>query len=285
MSDKGPGRALPVMQERAPQRQAPPPQQPVAFPDLGQIIAISSGKGGVGKSTIATNLAVALVKAGERVGLMDGDVYGPNVPRMMGVNEPPAVVNEKIVPLEAHGVKIISLGFLIERDQPAIWRGPIVMKIVNQFLRDVAWGKLDYFIVDLPPGTGDAQLSLVQATHVRGAIIVTTPQEVAVGDALRGAKMFQRVNTRVLGIVENMSWFECPHCGKPSALFGQGGGERLAAELNLPLLGQVPLDPNVLEAADRGQPIVVAEPQSSAARALFAIAERIRTQEESASNA
>ena len=276
MSEKGSGRTLPVMQERAQPRQVPPPQQPIAFPNLGQIIAISSGKGGVGKSTIATNLAVALGHSGARVGLMDADVYGPNVPRMMGVNAPPSVVNEKIVPLEAHGVKLISLGFLIERDQPAIWRGPIVMKIVNQFLKDVAWGQLDYFIVDLPPGTGDAQLSLVQAAHVRGAIIVTTPQEVAVGDALRGAKMFQRVNTSVLGIVENMSWFECPHCGKPSALFGQGGGERLATELGLPLLGQVPLYPRVLEAADQGQPIVVADPQSSAAKALFAIADRIR---------
>ena len=276
MSEKGSGRTLPVMQERAQPRQVPPPQQPIAFPNLGQIIAISSGKGGVGKSTIATNLAVALGRSGARVGLMDADVYGPNVPRMMGVNAPPSVVNEKIVPLEAHGVKLISLGFLIERDQPAIWRGPIVMKIVNQFLKDVAWGQLDYFIVDLPPGTGDAQLSLVQAAHVRGAIIVTTPQEVAVGDALRGAKMFQRVNTSVLGIVENMSWFECPHCGKPSALFGQGGGERLATELGLPLLGQVPLYPRVLEAADQGQPIVVADPQSSAAKALFAIADRIR---------
>ena len=278
MSEKGPGsgRTLPVMQERAQPRPVPPPQQPVAFPGLGQILAVSSGKGGVGKSTIATNLAVALGRSGARVGLMDADVYGPNVPRMMGVSAPPAVVNEKIVPLEAHGVKVISLGFLIERDQPAIWRGPIVMKIVNQFLKDVAWGTLDYLIVDLPPGTGDAQLSLVQATHVRGALIVTTPQEVAVGDALRGAKMFQRVNTNVLGIVENMSWFECPHCGKPTPLFGQGGGERLATELGLPLLGQVPLYPKVLEAADHGQPIVVADPQSSAAKAIFALADRIR---------
>jgi len=286
MSEKGPprpgatpasGRALPVVDNR-PARQVPPPQQPVTYPGLGQVIAISSGKGGVGKSTIASNLAVALVKAGARVGLMDGDIYGPNIPRMMGVNSPPAVVNEKIVPLEAHGVKIISLGFLIERDQPAIWRGPIVMKIVNQFLRDVAWGQLDYFIVDLPPGTGDAQLSLVQATHVRGAIIVTTPQEVAVGDALRGAKMFQRVNVPVLGIVENMSWFECPHCGKPSALFGTGGGQRLATELGLPLLGQVPLYPKVMEGAERGEPIVVADPQSAAARAITSIGERLRSE-------
>jgi ATP-binding protein involved in chromosome partitioning len=246
------------------------------YPHLCRVIAISSGKGGVGKSTIATNLAVALARSGARVGLMDGDIYGPNVPRMMGVNSPPSVLHEKIVPLEAHGVKVISLGFLIERDQPAIWRGPIVMKIVNQFLRDVAWGELDYFIVDLPPGTGDAQLSLVQATQVRGAIIVTTPQEVAVGDALRGAKMFERVNTPVLGIVENMSWFECPHCGKPSALFGSGGGERLANELGLPLLGQIPLYPKVLEAADHGQPIVVADPESSASRALTSFADRVR---------
>ena len=252
-----------------------PPQQPVHFPNLGHVVAISSGKGGVGKSTIATNLAVALADGGARVGLMDADIYGPNIPRMMGVNSPPPVVNEKIVPLEAHGVKVISLGFLIERDQPAIWRGPIVMKIVNQFLRDVAWGQLDYFIVDMPPGTGDAQLSLVQATTVSGAIIVTTPQEVAVGDALRGAKMFERVNVPVLGIVENMSWFECPHCGKPSSLFGAGGGERLAQEIGVPLLGQVPLYPKVLEGADRGQPIVVLDPQSSASKALSSIAGRL----------
>jgi ATP-binding protein involved in chromosome partitioning len=280
--EAGGGRSLPVMDSR-PTPKTVAPQQPVAFPELGRIIAVSSGKGGVGKSTIATNLAVALAQGGARVGLMDADVYGPNVPRMMGVNAPPAVLNEKIVPLEAHGVKVISLGFLIERDQPAIWRGPIVMKIVNQFLRDVAWGQLDYLVVDLPPGTGDAQLSLVQATHVRGAIIVTTPQEVSVGDALRGAKMFQRVNVPVFGIVENMSWFECPHCGKPSALFGTGGGQRLATELGLPLLGQVPLYPRVLEGADRGEPIVVGEPQSSAARAITSIAERIKSYSDSPS--
>jgi len=279
MSEKipGGGRALPVMNDAPARKPVPPPQQPVAYPNLGTVIAVSSGKGGVGKSTIASNVAVALALSGARVGLMDGDIYGPNLPRMMGVNAPPAVLNEKIVPLEAHGVKVISLGFLIERDQPAIWRGPIVMKIVNQFLRDVAWGQLDYFIVDLPPGTGDAQLSLVQATHVRGAIIVTTPQEVAVGDALRGAKMFERVNVPVLGIVENMSWFECPHCGKPTAMFGSGGGERLARELNLPLLGQVPMHPAVMEGGERGQPIVVADPRSPAAQALTAIADRIRT--------
>jgi ATP-binding protein involved in chromosome partitioning len=269
------GRALPVMNQEpaAPARAAAP--TPVAQPNLGHIIAVSSGKGGVGKSTVAVNLAVALAKQGARVGLMDADVYGPNLPRMMGVNEPPMVINEKIIPLEAHGVKLISIGFLIDRDQPAIWRGPIVMKIITQFLRDVAWGQLDYFIVDMPPGTGDAQLSLVQATQLSGAIIVTTPQEVAIGDALRGVKMFERVTVPVLGIVENMSWFECPHCGKPTPIFGSGGGERLATEVGLPLLGQVPMHPGVMTGGDTGTPIVVTHPDSSAARALTAIATRV----------
>jgi ATP-binding protein involved in chromosome partitioning len=268
------GRALPVMDDRPAQPRVPAPT-PVAYPNLGKIIAISSGKGGVGKSTVAVNLAVALAQQGARVGLMDADIYGPNIPLMMGVNEAPMVIQERIIPLEAHGVKVISLGFLIDRDQPAIWRGPIIMKIITQFLRDVAWGTLDYFIVDLPPGTGDAQLTLVQATQVHGAVIVTTPQEVSVGDALRGVKMFERVTVPVVGIVENMSWFECPHCGKPSPLFGSGGGERLAKELELPLLGQIPLYQRVMEGGDRGAPIVVAEPASSAARALAGIAGRI----------
>jgi ATP-binding protein involved in chromosome partitioning len=268
-------RALPVM-DAAPQA-APrvPAPTPVAYPQLGRIIAVSSGKGGVGKSTVSTNLAIALARSGAKVGLMDADIYGPNIPRMMGVNAPPPVVNEKIIPLEAYGVKVISLGFLIDRDQPAIWRGPIVMKIVTQFLRDVNWGQLDYLIVDMPPGTGDAQLSLVQATHVHGAIIVTTPQEVAVGDALRGVKMFERVGVPVLGIVENMSYFENPETGKPIAIFGTGGGQRLADEAGVPLIGQVPLDPRIVEGGDTGRPIVAAEPTASAARALAAVAERV----------
>jgi ATP-binding protein involved in chromosome partitioning len=269
-------RALPVMnQQPNSARAAVPAPTPVSYPNLGKIIAVSSGKGGVGKSTVSVNLAVALAKAGFRVGLMDADIYGPNIPLMMGVNEPPMVINEKIIPLEAHGVKLISIGFLIDRDQPAIWRGPIIMKIITQFLRDVAWGQLDYFIVDLPPGTGDAQLTLVQATQLTGAIIVTTPQEVSVGDALRGVKMFERVSVPVVGIVENMSWFECPHCGKPTPLFGSGGGQRLANELELPLLGQIPLYQRVMEGGDKGAPIVAAEPDSSAAKALTAIAQRV----------
>jgi ATP-binding protein involved in chromosome partitioning len=270
-------RTLPVMgQEPQSQRGAVPAPTPVAYPHLGTIIAISSGKGGVGKSTVASNLAIALATQGARVGLMDADIYGPNIPRMMGINSAPPVENEKIIPLQAHGVKVMSLGFMIERDQPAIWRGPIIMKIITQFLRDVQWGQLDYFLVDMPPGTGDAQLSLVQATMVHGAVIVTTPQEVAAGDALRGAKMFQRVAVPVLGIIENMSYFVCPHCGDKTAIFGSGGGKRLAEELGVPLLGEIPLYPAVLEGGDRGEPIVLGEPQAPAAQALVAIAEKLK---------
>jgi len=253
----------------------PPPPTPVEYPNLGRVLAISSGKGGVGKTTVATNLAAALARRGARVGIMDADIYGPNVPRMMGVDEAPPVVNNRIKPLIAHGVKLMSLGFLVERDQPAIWRGPIVMKIVTQFLRDVDWGELDYFLVDLPPGTGDAQLSLVQATHVHGAVIVTTPQPVAVGDALRGARMFQRVSVPVLGIVENMSWLECTGCGTRTPLFGSGGGRGLADELGVPLLGEIPLYPPVRAGGDEGVPIVLSEPESAAARALEDTAGRV----------
>jgi ATP-binding protein involved in chromosome partitioning len=266
--------ALPVMDQKpaAPRVAAP---TPVSYPNLGKVIAVSSGKGGVGKSTVTVNLAIALTQLGKRVGLMDADIYGPNVPRMMGVNEAPPVADDKIQPLEAYGVKLISLGFLIERDQPAIWRGPIVMKIITQFLRDVQWGQLDYLLVDMPPGTGDAQLSLVQATQVSGAIIVTTPQEVAVGDALRGAKMFERVGVPVLGVVENMSYFESPETGKPIALFGTGGGKRLADELGVALLGEVPLYPPVMDGGDNGRPIVIADPKSTAAKKLIEVAAKV----------
>jgi ATP-binding protein involved in chromosome partitioning len=265
-------RALPVMDAPPAARAPVGVPAPITYPGLGRIIAVSSGKGGVGKSTVTTNIAIALALAGHKVGLMDADIYGPNIPRMMGVDEAPPVKDDKIQPLVAHGVKVISLGFLIERDQPAIWRGPIVMKIITQFLRDVDWGGLDYLLVDMPPGTGDAQLSLVQATSVAGAVIVTTPQEVAVGDALRGAKMFERVGVPVIGIVENMSYFESPETGKPMAIFGTGGGRRLADELKVPLLGEVPLYPPVLEGGDSGAPIVVSDPTCTAARKLTEIA-------------
>ena len=269
------GRTLPVMDQApaAPARPAAP--TPKHFPNLGKIIAVSSGKGGVGKSTVAVNLAVALAASGARVGLMDADIYGPNIPRMMGVTGAPPVVKEKIVPLEAHGVKLISLGMMIEPDQPAIWRGPIVMKVITQFLRDVAWGRLDYLIVDMPPGTGDAQLSLVQATQVHGAVIVTTPQQVAVGDALRGVKMFERVGVPVLGIVENMAGYTCPSCGTHDAIFGEGGGARLAAAFDLPLLGRIPLVPAVRVAGDAGKPIVLADPHGTVAEAFHLLARRV----------
>jgi ATP-binding protein involved in chromosome partitioning len=250
----------------------PPAPVPVEQPDLGRILAVSSGKGGVGKSTVAVNLAVALAQDGARVGLMDADIYGPNVPRMFGVFDKPPVVGGKIQPLEAHGVKLMSLGFLVERDAPAIWRGPIIMKIVTQFLRDVNWGELDYLVVDLPPGTGDAQLSLVQATQVSGAVIVTTPQEMAVGDALRGAKMFERVGVPVVGVVENMSAFTDPETGRRFEMFSSGGGQRLADEIGAPLLGSVPLQPGLAEQADAGQPVIIASPDSPAAQSLRAIA-------------
>jgi ATP-binding protein involved in chromosome partitioning len=239
------------------------------------VLAISSGKGGVGKSTVSANLAAALALEGHRVGLMDADIYGPNIPRMFGVDTKPEVQGGKIQALEAHGVKLMSLGFIVERDAPAIWRGPIIMKIIGQFLRDVAWGELDYFLVDLPPGTGDAQLSLTQIVRLHGALIVTTPQEMAVGDSLRGAKMFERVGVKVVGVVENMSYFVCPHCNTRSEVFLAGGGTRLAAELHVPLLGQVPLQAGMAELADRGTPIVLGEPESPAAAALRSLARTV----------
>jgi len=255
----------------------PPPPAPVDLPHLGTVLAISSGKGGVGKSTLSANLAVALARleGGRRVGLMDADIYGPNIPRMMGVDQKPEVRGGKIQPLEAHGVKLMSLALIVERDTPAIWRGPIIMKVIQQFVKDVEWGELDYFLVDLPPGTGDAQLSLAQTVHIRAAIIVTTPQEVAVGDSLRGAKMFERVGVPVLGVVENMSYFECPHCGERTEIFRAGGGTRLADELGVPLLGQVPLQAQLADLADTGRPVVAADPGSPAAQALAAVARRV----------
>ena len=264
--------------QRAAAPSVPPPPTPQEFPGLGKVLAISSGKGGVGKSTVSANLAAALAQQGHRVGLMDADIYGPNIPRMMGVDRKPDVRGGKIQPLEAHGVKLMSLGFIVERDAPAIWRGPIIMKIIQQFLRDVDWGELDFLLVDLPPGTGDAQLSLAQSIHLHGALIVTTPQEMAVGDSLRGAKMFERVGVGVIGIVENMSYFVCPHCGQRTEIFLSGGGRRLAEELGVPLLAQVPLQARVPDLADTGRPIVVAEPISPAAVALAELAKAVAQQ-------
>ena len=249
---------------------------PMEVPGIGKVIAVSSGKGGVGKSTVTVNLAVALADSGYRVGIIDADFYGPDMPRMFGMYEKPMTQNGRIIPLEAYGVKLMSIGFMIDRDAPAIWRGPIITKILQQFLHDVEWGELDFLLCDMPPGTGDAQLSLVQQVLVSGAVIVTTPQEVAVGDALRGAKMFERVNVPVLGIVENMSGFIDPTTGMRHDLFGTGGGERLANELGVPLLGQIPLQAGLVDAADRGEPIVLAAPTSAAAVILREIAALVR---------
>lgn len=246
---------------------------------IGRIIAVSSGKGGVGKSTVAANLAAGLARMGHRVGLLDADVYGPNIPLMFGEKRRPRVTGERgqerIVPLEAHGVRLMSLGFLLEEEQPAIMRGPLVSGILRQFLEQVEWGPLDYLVVDMPPGTGDAQLSLVQLVNVDGAVLVTTPQDVSTGDVRRAVRMFERVRTRVIGVIENMSGMACPHCGGHVAVFGEGGGRRLADAVAVPFLGEVPLDPAVSTAGDEGRPTVLYAPDSPAGLAFAAIVDAI----------
>jgi ATP-binding protein involved in chromosome partitioning len=240
------------------------------LPDVENIIAVASGKGGVGKSTVAVNLAAGLADMGARVGLFDADVYGPNVPRMLGSEETPqATPDETIIPPEKHGMKLMSIDLLMGEDAPVIWRGPMVHKILTQLWEDVQWGHLDYMIVDLPPGTGDTQLTLLQSVPVSGAVIVTTPQEVALDDARKGLEMFGKHETPVLGIVENMSSFVCPDCGGEHAIFGEGGGESLAAETELPFLGEIPLDPAIRERGDTGEPMVLGDSETAAALSAF----------------
>ncbi len=227
------------------------------LPNVTNIIAVASGKGGVGKSTVAVNLAAGLAELGADVGLFDADIYGPNVPRMLGSDEQPrATPDEQIIPPEKHGLKLMSIDLLMGEDAPVIWRGPMVDKVLQQLWEDVQWGSLDYMIVDLPPGTGDTQLTLLQTVPVAGAVIVTTPQEVALDDARKGLEMFGKHETPVLGIVENMSSFKCPDCGSEHAIFGEGGGEAFAEEMSMPFLGQIPLDPSIRERGDAGEPIV-----------------------------
>lgn len=254
-----------------------PSPKPGILSGVSRIIAISSGKGGVGKSMVATNLAACAAARGLATGLLDADIYGPNIPVMFGEKRRPAVSgakgSEMIEPLESHGVRLMSLGFLLETAQPAIMRGPLIAGILKQFMEQVAWGKLDLMIVDMPPGTGDAQLSLVQTVDLDGAVMVTTPQKVATGDVRRGIKMFERVNTRVLGVVENMCGFRIPGSDEVVDLFGRGGGEDLARELSIPFLGRVPLDVAVRLAGDEGRPTVLSAPESRAARSLTAIGE------------
>jgi ATP-binding protein involved in chromosome partitioning len=248
-------------------------------PGIGAIVAVASGKGGVGKSTTAVNLALGLQALGLTVGILDADIYGPSLPRLLDVHDKPEQLPDRILkPLEANGLKLMSIGFLVEEGTPMIWRGPMVISALTQMLREVAWGELDVLVVDMPPGTGDAQLSLVQTIDLDGALMVTTPQDVATGDVRRGVKMFERVNTRILGIVENMSGFVCPSCGESHDLFGRGGGRRLAEELGVPFLGEVPLDGAVREAGDRGEPTVKSAPESPAGVALLGLARAVLEQ-------
>src|SRR5213592_180216 len=255
------------------------------LPGVKYKVAIASGKGGVGKSTVSTNLALALRDLGYSVGMLDADIYGPSQQMMLGIAGHPQIdeTDEKIMPMENHGIKTMSLGLITDPDTPVIWRGPMVMKALDQFLSDVKWGTLDFMIIDLPPGTGDAQLTLTQKVPLTGAVVVTTPQDVALIDARKGLAMFRKVNVPVLGIVENMSYYICRHCGEREEIFGHGGGQRTADMLGVPFLGEVPLDPKVVVGGDSGEPIVVLDPQSTAAQAFREIARTIATQMESGS--
>ena len=242
------------------------------IPGVKHLIAVSSGKGGVGKSTVTANLAVALRLTGLDVGLMDADIYGPNIPIMMGVTEPPEKIGEKIRPAEGHGVKVMSMGFFVPEETPVVWRGPMVHGAIQQFFRDVEWGDLDYLLIDLPPGTGDVQLTLSQLVPLTGAITVTTPQEVALHDVRKGIMMFQKVNVPILGVIENMSYYLCSHCGERSEIFSFGGGERAAEKFDVPFLGRIPIDQAIRQGGDMGTPIVVADPSSPQAKVFREIA-------------
>ena len=248
------------------------------LPGVRSKVAVASGKGGVGKSTVAVNLAVAMARAGLKVGLLDADIYGPSVPLMMGADGPPETRNQKAIPFERHGVKIMSIGFFLDKDAALVWRGPMVMKAITQLLGDVVWGDLDTLVVDLPPGTGDAQLTLSQAIRLDGAVIVTTPQDVALLDAVKGVTMFRKVDVPILGIVENMSFFECASCGHRTEIFSHGGARRESERLSVPFLGEIPIDPAIRAGGDSGVPIVVGDPDSPQARAFAKIAAAVRAQ-------
>ena len=243
------------------------------IPDVKNIIAVASGKGGVGKTTIAVNLALALAKSGAKVGLLDADIYGPSVPLMLGAEESPQVLKNKIQPPNVEGIKVISMGFFYEQSQQAgIYRGPIVSGIVKQFLTDVEWGSLDYLIIDLPPGTGDAPLTMAQTIPVTGIIIVTTPQDVAMNVAVKAVGMFSKLNVPIVGVIENMSYLQCPHCSEKINIFGKGGGQKISDKFNIPFLGEIPLSPQIMEGSDKGKPIILSEPDSIQANALRKVA-------------
>jgi len=262
---------------RSPTPGAPASPSPAGIPDVGAIIAVASGKGGVGKSTTAVNLALGLRDLGVKVGILDADIYGPSLPKLLAIRERPQTVGgTRLKPIERYGMPVMSIGFLIEEETPMIWRGPMVMSALTQMLREVEWGALDVMVVDMPPGTGDAQLTMAQQVPLKGAVIVSTPQDLALIDARRGIAMFRRVNVPVLGIVENMSTFICPHCGKRSDIFGHGGARHEAERLNVPFLGEVPLDIAIREKSDAGLPVVATAPESEHAQIYRDIAARVR---------
>lgn len=290
-----PGAAAPAPQPRQPQPHGVPhvsthrpPQNPASgspmsrqaeIPGIAAVIAVASGKGGVGKSTTALNLALGLRDLGLRVGLLDADIYGPSVPRLTGIREKPQLNDDKkMIPATRFGLAIMSIGFLVEEETAMIWRGPMVMSAITQMLRDVAWGTLDILVVDMPPGTGDAQLTLAQNVPLKGAIIVSTPQDLALIDARRGLAMFRKVNVPVLGIVENMSYFACPHCGARSDIFGHGGARHEAERLGVPFLGEIPLHMSIRATSDSGTPVVDSEPDGPHAKIYRAIGEQVRDQ-------
>jgi len=252
------------------------PRQPL--PGVKNIIAVGAGKGGVGKTTVAVNLALALTQCGSKVGMVDGDVYGPNVPIMLGINTQLTTDGQKIVPAVRYGLQVISMGFLTSEDAPIIWRGPMLHGALQQFFREVRWAELDYLIIDMPPGTGDIALSLSQTVPVAGAIVVTTPQKVSLADTRRAIAMYKKLNIATLGVIENMSYFVCPDCHHESDIFGHGGGEQLAAELHVPFLGRVPIYQPIREGGDSGVPLVISEPESPAARAFVTAAEKAAAQ-------
>jgi ATP-binding protein involved in chromosome partitioning len=257
-----------------PAAQQMPQRQPI--PGVKNLIAVASGKGGVGKTTVAVNLALALAKLGNKVGLLDADVYGPNVPIMLGSQqEPAATPDQRIIPVQAQGVRMISMGLLNPGDKPVIWRGPMLHSIITQFLRSVEWGELDYLVIDLPPGTGDVQLTLIQTVAVTGAVVVTTPSTVALADVRKAIEMFRQVNVDVLGVVENMSTFACPHCGKPVDIFGHGEGTKTAIAYGVPVLGEIEIDPRIRIGGDSGKPVAAAGETGPAAQSLYKVARAV----------
>jgi ATP-binding protein involved in chromosome partitioning len=259
-----------------PPRPGQPPQGPQPLPGVETIIAVGSGKGGVGKTTLAVNLAIVLAKLGHKVGLLDADVYGPNVPLMLGISAQPKIAGDnRITPIEVHGLKVISVGFLNPGDKPLIWRGPMLHSIIRQFLGSVEWGQLDYLVVDLPPGTGDVSLSLIQTVPLTGAIVVSTPSDVSLQDARKAIEMFRQMKVDVVGMVENMSYFICPHCHQQTDIFSRGGAEKTAAQFEVAYLGAVQLDPDLRKAGDTGKPLVLEGEDSPSAQSLYAFARKV----------